>query len=261
MRRRWLQLGGIGLLVFLVTFLINFPAAWALQLLHARLPVQLAWEDASGTVFDGAASRLSVVLDGGRVLRFENVSLRMSLLPLLLGRMETDFDARGYEGGIQGRAILGPRTWRVARTEGRVSLAAFAEALPEIALLGLSGRLSFSGEGLSGGYRAPPVTGSMNAIVEELRVGLIETGSAIGSYRLSLNADPGEPLDFGVDTPSPASMLIIEGEGTVDSAGGTIRFEGYATAADHATEPVRSLLPLLGPVINGRAAINFLHTF
>jgi hypothetical protein len=183
--------------------------------------------------------------------------LQTELLPLLLGRVEMDFRARGYDGGVTGHAAFGRQAWRLTRVEGEATFEALAGVLPEIGIVGMTGRIRFEGEDLAGTYRTLPASGRLQANIEDLRVALIEGRRPLGSYTLAIHAGPGKGLTANLETSSADALLIVEGEGRVVHVNETPRFAGYAAAADNAPDPVRSLLPLLGPVENGRAIIRW----
>lgn len=257
MDKRWLRLGGLGLLVFIAAFITNFPAVWTLHLLQGRVPASLAWEGAAGSAFYGTVSRLAVVFEGGRTLRLDNISFDTDLLPLLLGRIKTDIQAHAYDGTIAAAATFGRQAWEVERAEGDLALETLEGVLPEIAIMGLSGRTRFSSEDWSGAYQQLPETGRLEMIVEDLRVALIEAQQPLGSYTLVAGAAPDSGITFELATTSADALLIIEGEGRIDPATRSLQFNGHAAVHDNAPEPVKSLLPLLGPVDNGRAIISW----
>jgi len=260
MNKHWIRLGGMGLAVFLIAMVINFPAAWGLYLLQDRVPSSVKWQEVSGTVFDTSINHVEVILPGNRRAVLDNIEVRTSVLPLLLGRAMLEFRVRTGGEDIAGQARLRRAEWSIPLIEGVLPLELLTGVVPELGSLGMTGRIVFHGSGLSGKYEDLPGSGRLVVTVEDLRLDLIEADRPLGNYYADLEAGEETGIAGSVRTISTDAMLNIEGTIRSDPGGVNLHFIGKAWVDAGASDPVRSLLPLLGVVENDQATIDWQGT-
>jgi len=257
MRRRWVRLGLLGLAVFLVALIAQIPAGWGLYLLRDRLPVQIAWQGAAGTIYDAAIERLAVALPGGRQIVLGPVTVDPSLLPAVTGSVPVAFQIEGYDGQVTGTARMDLNGWHLPKVQGRLALGALPRLVPQLEAAGLSGGILFRGEDLAGAYRGLPTSGKLRATAEDLGVGLIQTERPLGDYALDLQLKSGSSLNGEIRTVADRALLGVEGTVQGSLGTGRLRFQGQGWTPDDAPQAIRDILPLLGQVRDGRVRIQW----
>lgn len=258
MRRRWLRLTLLGVVVFALALLFRIPAGWALYLAEKRVPVDLGWQGASGTAWDAQVERLVVTLPTGREAVVGPLRLHTHLLAAVTGSVPVDFRVQSRFGEASGSLRLAPGGWQVPEVRGRLALAELPRLVPQLEVAGLEGQVLFRGQDLAGSFSGgPPRSGTLRASLDGLRVGLIRTERPLGDYALEMQAQGGEGFRGKVRTVNEKALLGVQGEADTDLAEGLVRFRGQGWAADDAPQAVHDILPLLGQARDGRVRIRW----
>ncbi len=251
------------LLVFLFmvffagTLMVNLPADRVVHVFRSRLPEGTVWQQLTGTVFDSAFTNLAVRLPNHQHLLIHAGTLQLSILPLLIGQVRIQFEFDAYNGEIRGVALLDRSGWQLKEMKGSFALQALSELHPLLRVSGTSGRVDFTGTGLSGTYAGLPVSGRMQMMFDNLKVVSLSNQHTLGDYSLSLQASTAGGIQGDVATDSTVSLLIIKGRLALEPSDRLIRFDGEASAGLDAPDAVKSLLPLLGEITNDRAHIQW----
>jgi len=255
---RWAALGVVaGTLAAVVAFA---PAAWLARALASATGEHLLLADARGTVWSGSAV---VVLTGGPGSR------DASALP---GRLDWSVGLKGL--GLELRArhacCLNGTTSLVVRPGlGRVSVTlagnpGWIGQWPSAWLGGLGtpwntmqmgGSLRLSSPGLSvesvqGRWRLSG-RADLDLLDVSSRVSTLET---LGSYRLSIAADPSGNGASQLTLSTQEGALQLSGNGTLGPSG--VRFRGEARAAPGEEAPLANLLNIIGRRDGARSVIS-----
>ena len=257
MKRRWLGLLLLGLIIYALVLAYRFPAAWALHWSRDRIPPTVEWGGVSGSVLDARVARLALTVPGGGTPVIGPVEWRTSLHRAVFGHMPLTFRAEALQGEVNGQARLQPGGWRLPVLKGRFSLAALPEVLPQLAMAQVEGRVLFRARDLQGGYAQPPQSGKLRATVEGLAAGLIETDRPLGDYQVALELQSGGQLAGEVTTVNDDALLRIQGRLRGDLKAGRLRFNGRGEVPPDAPAMVRDILPLLGSVNGDRVRIQW----
>jgi general secretion pathway protein N len=216
-RWSWLALGLGAYVAFTVAM---FPAGTALRWFG---PPGVAFAGVAGTLWNGSAASCSV--DGFAV---EAVRWRVSPVPLLLGRIAANVEARIPDGFIAGDVTASPSSVELRDFRGAASLPALAGLLP---VRGMRGQVSVALERLllENGWPAAAVGEVKVAGLESLP--LIPDGSGaylpLGDYTLSF-------------TPAPEGTLaaqFIDDGGPLEVAGTVTLDASRAYTIDALVEP------------------------
>src|SRR5919206_1011276 len=143
--KKWAAYGAFALASFVVSLRCTFPA----DAVAARLAAEAAaagWQLRSADV--GPAGFVGVHMTGvtlespeGARIPVDQLTAKLRLLPLVLGRRGVDFDARLYDGRVAGTAEEGSASRRLALRVDKVDLTR-AAAMRKLANVDLGGVLS-----------------------------------------------------------------------------------------------------------------------
>ncbi|WP_298828752.1 type II secretion system protein N [uncultured Piscinibacter sp.] len=255
---RWAMLGVVlGVLAGLVAFA---PAAWLAGALASATNGHLLLADARGTVWSGSAV---VVLTGGPGSR------DASALP---GRLDWTVGVKGL--GLELRArhaccLNGTASLVVRPGLGRISmtLAAHPDWIGQwpTAWLGglgtpwntmqMGGSIRLASPGLSvesvqGRWRLAG-RADIDLIDVSSRLSTLDT---LGSYRLSVAADPSGNGASLLTLSTQQGALQLSGNGSLGPTG--VRFRGQASAAPGAEAPLTNLLNIIGRRDGARSVIS-----
>ncbi len=253
-RRRLLY---AGLAIFLISFLIQLPADRVLHRYRDEIPVNIQWQQVTGTVFHPVFYNFSFRVSDTRSLLIESLDVRVSILSLLLGRLKLQFELVPDEGEVSGVVILNRDGWQLSQIEGTLPVQILSMLLPELNMFGPSGRIVFDGNALAGNYRRLPATGRFEANIEGLQLDQLKTHRPLGNYSIQLQTVDGGAVQGKIETVSADALLSVQGDLSMDPAGSTLRFTGQAWVAADAPDSVQGLLSLLGPIEQGRARIQW----
>lgn len=249
--RRWGAWGAaIGTLIGV---LAHAPAAWLAGQIERQTAGRLVLADAQGTVWRGDAV---LVLTGGSGSRDARV---------LPGRLGWQLRLGGW-GALrlslqQDCCLPEPLTVRIQPGWGHLDLA-LSGGTPDAEVRGvwpaawlaglgtpwntldLSGTFQLQGRGLGARWSASAVQMRGQADLVFVQLGSrLTTLDALGSYRLSLSAQPGQSgMDISLQTEQGA--LRLQGQGSLGPAG--LRFRGEARASDAEREALNNLLNIIG---------------
>lgn len=205
-RSSWIAL---GLGAYVAFTLAKFPAGTALRWFG---PPGIAFAGVAGTLWNGGAA--STTVDGFTI---EGVRWRVSPLPLLLGRVAADVEARIPDGFVSGNVTASPSRVELSEFRGATSLPALAGLLP---VRGMRGQASVALEQLvlENGWPSVAVGEIKVAGLETLP--LIPNGSGaylpLGDYTVSFTPAPEGTLAAQfVDNGGP---LEVAGTVTLDAA-------------------------------------------
>jgi len=256
-----LRLGLLGLVVFIIVMLVQLPAAWVLSWMDGGPSQRLLWQYASGSVFDARVDTLAVSVAPDRRIVFKQVELDTSILPLLVGRLVVEFKGRINNEEFSGRANLGWGKWRLHQIQGRIALEALSSLLPELEIFGVRGNVLIRGEGLVGSYNQLPDSGSIDAKIENLYLGLIQTRQPLGSYSIKLDDSRDGEMTGALQTVGNDALLNFDVNINLNAQNRSVALQGQAWAGNNEAEAVQAVLPLMGPVQGNRARINWQRNF
>jgi hypothetical protein len=246
-----------GLAVFLISLIIQVPADRLLYLFRDNLPATISWQSVSGTVFTPSFHNLVIyTTDNHRVL-IESADLHISLLPLMLGRLKLQFNLTSPDSHVSGVAIVRRHDWEIPELEGRLALRTLSGLSPWLEMSGADALVSFSGNKLAGEFQRLPASGELKLMLEDLQIKMLGTEGPLGDYSLQLQTIEEAGVSGSVDTASADARLKIQGRLVLDPISRLLRFEGKASVAADAPESVASILPMLGPVTDGYARIDW----
>ena len=200
-RKAWLAVAGAAYFVFLVA---SFPAATAHRWFA---PEALYFDGVHGTIWTGSTDLASLP---GMPMR--NLRWNLDALPLLLGRLSVQFEARLADGFVRGTVAVSPGTVDVRDVQASANLALLDGALKLGGVQGFA-RLSLQSLELEDGWPTA-VTGTVR--IEQLRVppllpsegsptpipfGNLEVtlSSVAGRSVLAAVRDSGGPLEIAAD--------------------------------------------------------------
>jgi len=261
MQQYQLRLGLLGLAVFIIVMLVQLPAAWVLSWIEGGTSQRLLWQHASGSVFDARVDTLVVSVAPDRQIVFEQVQFNTSILPLLVGRLVFEFKGNTNNEEFSVRANLGWGKWRLQQIQGRIALEALSSLLPELEIFGVRGNLLIRGEGLVGSYNQLPGSGSIDAMIENLYLGLIQTRQPLGSYLIKLDDSRAGEMSGVLQTVGNDALLNFYVNINLDAENRSLALQGQAWAGNNDAEEVQGMLPLMGPVQGNRAQINWQRNF
>jgi len=256
-----LRLGLLGLAVFIIVMLVQLPVAWVLSWMDDGASQPLLWQRASGSVFDARVDTLAVSVAPDRRIVFEQVELDTAILPLLVGRLAVEFKGRINNEEFFGRLNLGWGKWRLHKIQGRIALEALSSLLPELEIFGVRGDVLIRGEGLVGRYNQLPDSGSIDAMIENLYLGLIQTRQPLGSYSIKLDDRRDGEMSGALRTVGNKAVLNFDVNINLNAQNRSVALQGQAWAGNSEAEVVQTVLPLMGPVQGYRAQINWQRNF
>lgn len=200
-RGAWLAIAGAAYVVF---FAASFPAGTAQRWFA---PDALRFDGVDGTIWTGSADLASLP---GMPMR--NLRWNLDALPLLLGRISVQFEARLADGFVRGAVAVAPGTVSVADLRASANLALLDGTLKLGGVQGLAS-LNVQSLELEDGWPTA-VTGSLR--IERLRVPpLLPSGNSaapipFGNIEVTLSGvagrsllavvrDAGGPLEIAAD--------------------------------------------------------------
>jgi len=254
MKRYWLQLGVIGLLVFFAALVVRMPAAWAFHWARESLPLGPAWEDVSGGLFHARLYGVSLVLPGGYDIRLDTVELRPRITGLFLGSLSFNYRLQVDNGDMSGRSRFGMNSWRLSALDGRMPLSNLETVFPRLQIAGLRGRLLFRGEELSAVYGRLPHAGHLDMRIENLRSELVTMPDSLGDYSIRLRAVTDEGIRGRVETLAKDALLRIEGDVRIDPDSRQLVFKGRAAPRVDASRSLRPILAFIPGKTEGNDA-------
>ncbi len=183
--RPWLAIAGAAYVVFLVA---SFPAGTAQRWFA---PEALRFDGVDGTIWTGSADLASLPGMPMRDLRWN-----LDALPLLLGRISVQFEARLADGSLRGAMAVSPGAVSVADLQASANLALLDGALKLGGVQGLAS-LNLQSLELEDGWPTA-VTGSLR--IEQLRVPPLTPSDAsaapipFGNFEVTLSGVAGRSL-------------------------------------------------------------------
>lgn len=206
MRKKYLLVAALTG-VFVLFAVIRTPASLALGL----LPKEVRLDGCEGTLWQGRASALGI---GGQVVQ-ENV--RWQFLPGQLRHGRLAWQIGGQFNHEEGKLTVALNTARITLHDAKL-------VLPAEPLFGLHDKLKML---RLGGYLrletasfALDQPSSLQARLENLFSPLSPTTGPLGSYRIDLTMQPGQPAHWQV---SPQEgILAISGNGSMNHQQGTL---------------------------------------
>lgn len=229
----------IFVIAYLVTLVINAPASLLDQSLQYATQGRLALANASGTIWDGAASP-ALRQQTGRYIALQPLHWNISALALFSGEIRgklrwdempqaTAMDAVISHGEIELQHALIP-----------LPASTLGEASPILAPAGITGQLQMRSERLVLSNRGMEGV----AIVDWQQAGsALSNITPLGDYRLTLN---GNGENIGIALATISGVLQLQGEGNWRATRG-LSFHGRARASGKNPESLAELLHHLGP--------------
>jgi hypothetical protein len=260
MKKNWFRLSILGVLVFMTTFVIRFPAEKLVELIQKNALPGIHWQTVSGTVFDARIEGVTLSLQNNRRLYVENLKISTSFPALLIGQIQSNLNISGQDVFIDGKIKLGINSWSVNKLSGEINIENLYTIIPELELLEASGDLNISAQSLTGDYHALPRKGFVTLIINGLQLGVISGRQSLGSYTLTLSTNEQEAYSVEIDTLYDSSLLFIEGDGHYTPVDKSITFKGQGWVSENTPENVKAILPLMGEVKNGRVLIDWQQT-
>lgn len=257
MSKRWIFLGGIGLIVFMSALLVRMPAAWLLVGADRLLPVEVGWNQAQGTVSEAVIDGLSFSLPGGRRVYLNKVTFHPAFLSLFSGRLKLDFQLDDSGERLAGSADFGLERWHVAAAGGKLSLSALTPTLPELEIAGLEGRITVRAENIVADYGALPSSGQLVVELENVRTIWLQTDDPLGHYRLHLQALGPAGISGELRTLDGPALLSVTGGVKQEPSSQTLKFSGIGQLSEDAPVPLRRILPILGRTNRDRVAVDW----
>lgn len=251
----------VGLVVFLMTLPAYLPAGRVLPYLVAAVPAGVVWQQVSGTVFKPRFYQAGFQLASGHRLIFNRIDARISVLPLLLGRLSLQFELESGGGTVTGVATVMRDRWQITHINGELPVATVLSMFPAAGLDGSTGLAIVSGSQLSGNYAGILDAGELVVLFEQLHPAIPGLTRPLGDYELKLKVGRQTVVEGGIKTLRADSPLTIEAYVIVDPAGRLLQIEGQAHASATADDTVRSLLPFFGVVQNDTARIQWRSMF
>ncbi|MFA9462057.1 type II secretion system protein N [Thiohalorhabdus sp. Cl-TMA] len=243
----------MGALVYVIALVVQLPASWAFHWARGTVPEAVTWQGVEGTIWHPRINRLAVALPGGIQVPTGPVGVDFQPSALLTGALGARFRAELLGGTVRGRLTGGPGgRWTMSEIQGRLSLSRLADIDPRFGMAGAQGTLLFAGENLAG--RALPEKGQLRATLEGLQVGLLPTDGPVGEYALRAEVTGPGRIRGEVQTLEERA-LGIRGRFRADLRKRTYRFKGEGWVPSDAPQAVQDILPLLGPVRDGRVNI------
>jgi hypothetical protein len=248
--KRWIGYGLLGLFAYLVFMLIQFPATALFDWISQRAP-EFSVQNMHGSVRQGSARGVRL-----RGVQFESLSWQLHFLPLLLGRLEYQFNLTEPGSRLQGKIATS--------FDRHLSLGDVKGSLPLTKLSALTERHSL------------PLDGQVELDIAELQLnaaGLLRSVS--GTIRLlSAHTTLTKPLELGnfnIELSTQDQDIIgnvKDNGGPLEFAGnltltqdGSYRFSGQAAVRDENNRELRQALSLLGrPSGDGKWKINLAGT-
>jgi len=250
-----LRLSVTGLVIFLLTLVVYFPADRASHLLSAYVPETLTWQKLDGTLFEPIFHSTTLRITDGRRLHLDRIKLHLLKMPLFTGQIKFQFDVEVGDGQIHGTAILNKSSWQIPMLDGDIALVSLANIAPEMVIAGVDGRAIFKGSRIAGDLQGRSVTGQLELVIDALQLDMLNSEKPVGSYMLVLQGTEDKGIHGTLDTKPAEAQLSVQGQLAVDLNSRDIHFEGRAGATGSATDAVRSLLPLLGKMESDQAKI------
>ncbi len=244
-----------GLVIFLLTLVVYFPADRASHFLSAYVPETVIWQKLDGTLFAPTFHNTTLLITDGRRLQLDRIHLHLFKMPLIAGQIKFQFDIEVGDGQIHGTAILNKSSWQIPKLEGDIALMSLTNIAPEMVIAGVGGRAIFKGSRIAGDLQGRSVTGQLDLMIESLQLGMLNSEKPVGSYMLVLQGTEDKGIHGTLNTKPAEAQLSVQGQLVVDLNSHDIHFEGRAGATGSATDAVRSLLPLLGKMESDQANI------
>jgi hypothetical protein len=248
--KRWIGYGLLGLFAYLVFMLIQFPATVLFDWITQRVP-ELSVRDMHGSARQGSARGVRL-----RGVQFESLSWQLQFFPLLLGRLEYQFNLAEPGSRLQGKiATSFDRQLSLGDVKGSLPLTKLS-ALTERPSLPLDGQVELDIAGLQ-----LNTLGRLRSVFGTIRLLSARTTLAkpleLGNFNVELSTQDQDILGNIKDSGGP---LEFTGNLTL-TQDGSYRFSGQAAVRDENNRELRQALSLLGrPGGNGKWKINLAGT-
>jgi hypothetical protein len=259
--RNRLSLGLLGIPVFLITILINFPAEPIAERLRVNTLSTLNWQSMTGSIFNVEISGFSITTKSGRNYYLDKLVLQTSVLPLLTGRIITHVSTQIEDAYVKAELEMYLNQWRLNQVDGTIKMNELSSLFPEISLIGIQGELEIKGEDISGQYNELPNTGKLDLTLQSLNLDLFQTNRSLGNYRLLFTIVENTQMQGKISMMEGKHLLNIDADIFLNIKEKNILVKGSAWTGEDASEPVSQLLPLIGRLENGRAQINWANQF
>ena len=245
-----------GLLVFLLTLLVNFPADQLFTLFRGRIPESVSWQQVSGTIFRPVFHQVNIHLADGRRLQLDSVDISFSPLQILPGGNGLKTEVMLAGGRTLAWVKPGMARLQINSIEGDLQLQGMAGLTPLVGGLGVSGYIHFTGDALDVDYQGQPQAGDLEISITDLMLKQLDASGPLGNYTARLHIVDGI-VQGNIGTSSVNAPLHIEGQLQLNIPERTAGFTGEASVSDTASSSLYGILPLLGPIEAGRARINW----
>ena len=252
-----LRLSVAGLVIFLLTLIVYFPADRALHILREHIPESIEWQQLDGSLFAPTFHNTTLRITDGRRLQLDRIQLHLFKMPLFVGQIKFQFDIEVGDGQIHGTALLNKSSWQIPKLDGDIALVSLTNIAPEMEIAGVDGRAIFKGSRIAGDLQGRTVTGQLELEIKSLQLDMLNTNKPLGSYTLALQGSETTGIQGSLSTTSTDAQLYIQGQLAVDLNVHDIKFDGRASAAKSAADAVISLLPLLGKMEGDQAHIEW----
>jgi len=245
-----------GLFAFFVTLFVNLPADRSLSLIRGMLPATVNWQRVSGTIFHPVFHQVNIRLADGRMLQLDGVDIVISPLQLLPGGkgMKTEVTLAG--GNTVAWIKPGLGGWQLRSVAGDLFLYRLADLSPFVGGLGVNGHVTFKGSDIAGDYEGLLFSGELGISIVDMQLKQLDASGPLGNYTADLRIVDGT-VQGNVETSSADARLHLQGQLILKLSERTAGFTGDAAVSDSAPSSVYGMLPLLGPIENGRARINW----
>ncbi|MGY8815096.1 MAG: type II secretion system protein N [Gammaproteobacteria bacterium] len=261
MSRNWLRLAILGISVFFITILMNFPAEIIAERFRENSLPGLSWQSMTGSIFNIEIDGLSIIVEQDRKLYLDRLVLQTSALPLIAGRMHIEISAQTQNSQVAGELELNFSQWHLNQINGLIKLDDLYFLFPELSLIGARGDMEISGVDLAGQYNDLPDSGNLDVQIKNMNLEIVSTKRALGNYQLTIEKIDNNQILGKVDMQDGDSQLYIMADAILNKVDKIIQVQGSAWTKMDADVQVKELLPLIGRIDNGRAQINWSTRF
>ena len=245
-----------GLFAFVLTLFVNIPADRSLSLFRGMIPSAVNWQRISGTVFHPVFHQVTIRLADGRMLQLDGVNIVISPLQLLPGGKGLKTEVMLAGGNTVAWIKPGLGGWQLHSVTGDLFLYHLADLSSFVGGLGVNGHVSFKGSDITGDYQGLLFSGELGISIVDMQLKQLDASGPLGNYTADLRIVDGT-VQGNVATSSADARLHLQGQLILKLSERTAGFTGDAAVSDSAPSAVYGMLPLLGPIENGRARINW----
>ncbi len=257
MKHQWGRIFFAGLIVLIITIILNFPAQIAVNILVPRFNAPLKWERIEGTLFNVKLFGVSASSNSGVEFYIDQLSLKSSRLSLFSGRLDSVFAIIQGEMLVNGKSQFGIKKWNINELEGEIKLNDLTQSFPEFSFVGLTGSVHITSKLISGNYGELPDQGNIKIIITELSSEQIKSDRPLGNYEIKIDVLSKSRINGTILNISGENQLYISSRAIFDKPGKDLQISGQAWVANDADPSVQEILLLLGKYENNRTIIDW----